>query len=475
MKRVDLLVIGSGAGAKVAAAAARAGLKTVLVESGPMGGTCLNRGCIPSKMLIFPAQLAQRVRESARIGIRHGEAVRVSLPALADRITAETDAISAELLKAHRERPNLEIVQAAARFTGPREVEAGGERYGADRVVIAAGAEPAIPDIPGLSGTPFMTSTELLRNGRLPRRLAVLGAGYIACELGHAYGALGAEVIFIVRSRFLRGEDPDAAAAVESALRRRHKVFMGCHPLSVTYAGGRANPPGEPHAKTDGHGFEMLCEGPGGVRETICADALLVATGVRPCTGALNLAAAGVACDDRGYIRADSRLKTTAEGVWALGDIIGRHPYRHTANVEAEYLERTLLGGKDEGPLDYGPVPHAVFTRPEIGAVGLTEPGARAAGHDIFIARADYADASNAGLARGLEEGFVKIILERGTGRILGAHVVGEEAASVVHLFIALMQKRGTLADLRELIFIHPALPEVVRDAVRSLAPGEGA
>jgi dihydrolipoamide dehydrogenase len=156
-----------------------------------------------------------------------------------------------------------------------------------------------------------------------------------------------------------------------------------------------------------------------------------------------------------------------------LGDIIGRHAYRHTANVEAEYLERTVLQGKDEGPLDYGPVPHAVFTRPEIGAVGLTEPQARAAGYDVVVFRSDYADASNAGLARGLEEGFVKIIVERGTGRVLGAHVVGEEAASVVHLFIVLMKKRGTLKDLRELIFIHPALPEVVRDAIRGAAVGE--
>ncbi len=466
MKKADLIVIGSGAGSKVANAGARLGLKTVLFERGPIGGTCLNRGCIPSKMLIFPAQLAQRVRESAHLGLRHAAGVSVDLPALADRIMAETDAISAELLRTSRALPNLEVVLASARFTGPGEVEAGGERYAAPRILIAAGAEPEVPDIPGLAGTPYMTSTELLRNARPIRRLAVVGAGYIACELGHAYGALGAQVTFIVRSRFLKGEDPEAAAAVESAFRLRYPVLMGYAPVSVRYAAGR--------------GFDVNCEAagpnpPGGspARETLQADALLVATGIRPCTGALNLPAAGVLCDERGFVRTDSRLRTTAAGVWALGDIIGRHPYRHTANVEAEYLERTLVAGKDEGPLDYGPVPHAVFTQPEIGSVGLTEPEAREAGYDIRIARADYADASNAGLARGLDTGFVKIILECGTGRVLGAHVAGEEAATVVHLFIVLLKKRGTLKDLRELIFIHPALPEVVRDAVRGLAAGE--
>jgi mycothione reductase len=460
MKQADLIVIGSGAGTKVAVAAARLGLDTVLFEDGPMGGTCLNRGCIPSKMLIFPAALAERVRESAHIGIRHAGQVSVDLSALGDRIISETDAISDELLRTSRALPKLQVVLQRARFTGDREMEAGGERYAAPRVIIAAGAEPVVPDIPGLAGTPFMTSTDLLRNTRLPKRLLVVGAGYIACELGHAYGALGSQVIFLVRSRFLKGEDPDAAAAVEQAFKLRHQVYSGYQPVAVSHSAQA--------------GFEVVCEGPHGVRETFRADALLIATGIRPCTPALNLAATGVACDDRGYIRTDSRLRTTAAGVWALGDIIGRHAFRHTANVEAEYLERTVLHGVEEGPLDYGPVPHAVFTRPEIGSVGLTEPDARAVGHAIYIARADYAEASNAGLARGLDEGFVKIILECGTDRILGAHVVGEEAATVVHLFIALMKKGGTLKDLRELIFIHPALPEVVRDAVRRLAPGTG-
>lgn len=450
----DLLVIGSGAGAKVAMAGARLGLNTVLVESGPAGGTCLNRGCIPSKMLIFPALLAERVREAGVINVRGGECARADLPALAARIASEINALSKGLRETYNSTPNLRYVQARARFTGPRIIEAGGETFSAARVILAPGAEPIIPDIPGLAGTPYMTSTELLLNASIPKRLAVVGGGYIAAELGHAYGAMGAEVVFLVRSTFLKHEDPDVAAAVEKSFRNRYTMLTGFHPVRVAH--GPA-------------GFSLSCEGPDGARETVRADGLLMATGVKPCTDNIGLDATGIECDANGFIRTDSRLRTTAEGVWALGDVTGRHAFRHTANFEAEYLERAVLKGESAGPLDYGPVPHAVFTRPEAAGVGLTEPAARAAGYDIVIARADYADASNASLARGLEEGFVKIIAERDSGRVLGAHAVGEEAATLAHLFIVLMKKRGTLRDLRDLIFIHPALPEVVRDAVRRL------
>jgi mycothione reductase len=454
----DLLVIGSGAGAKVALAGARLGLNTVLIESGPAGGTCLNRGCIPSKMLIFPALLAERVREAGIINVRGGEAARADLPALAARIDSEIGAHSESLRRLYTSTPNLHYVQARARFTAPRTLEAGGETFSAGRVVLAPGAEPRIPDIPGLAATPYMTSTGLLRNAAVPRRLAVVGGGYIAAELGHAYGALGAEVVFIVRSVFLKHEDPDVAAAVEESFKKRYRMLTGYKPAAVVHGPD---------------GFAISCEGPAGARETVRADALLVAAGITPCTAGLGLELAGIACDAKGYIQTDSELRTTAEGVWALGDGIGRDAFRHTANFEAEYLERTLLNGEGGGPLDYGPVPHAVFTRPEAAGVGLAEPAARAAGHELVIARSDYADATNASLARGLEEGFVKIIAERGTGRVLGAHAVGEEAATLAHLFIVLMKKRGTLRDLRDLIFIHPALPEVVRDAVRRLAAEE--
>lgn len=457
MKRLDLAVLGSGAGLKVALAAARRGWRTALFESGPAGGTCLNRGCIPSKMLIAPAALAERVREAASIDLRVEGRVALALDPLVARTARETAAIAAGIRQRAADTPNLTWVEARARFTGPRELEAGGDRFQADRVLIAVGSEPAIPAIPGLSATPFMTSEAFLKNRRLPRRLAVLGAGYIAAELGHLYGVLGAEVTFLVRSRFLRHEDPDVSAAVESAFTARHRVLKGVRPVAVAHGPD---------------GFAIACETDGG-RETVRADAFLVAAGIQPSTAGLQLEAAGVACDGRGFIQVDDRLRASADGVWALGDVIGRYAFRHTANSEAEYLERTLVAGREEGPLAYGPVPHAIFTRPEVAGVGLTEPEARAAGLDLVVARAAYADATNAGLARGLEEGFVKILADRATGRLVGAHAVGEEAATLVHLFIALMLKGGTLGDLRRMIFIHPALPELVRDAVRSLPPDE--
>jgi mycothione reductase len=451
MKHYDIVVIGSGGGMKIALPAASMGLKTAFIEQDVVGGTCLNRGCIPSKMLIYPTELPSLIREAHRINVTSDSSARVEFTALVERISETVDSMSANQRSKLEETPNLDFYPVHAEFISDRVLRAGENELSADKVFVATGAHPYIPDIPGLEGTPFMTSREALRRTDLPGRLLVIGAGYIAVELGGAYAAAGADVEFIVRSRFLRQEDMEIAEAFSHVFRRTHSVHKGFVPIRIHHNAGS---------------FSVTCKDSSGRQRVFSGDALLIATGVMPCTHDLGLHNTGIETDRDGFIRVDNCLHTDVDGVYALGDCVGNYLYRHTVNYEADYLVRTVLEGGADEPIDYGPVPHAVFSVPEIAGVGMTEEQAVEQHKDYIVGKASYVD-SNAGLARGYEYGFVKILVERATRTILGAHILGDEASDMIHLFIAMMKQEGTLDDLLDMIFIHPALPEVARDAAR--------
>jgi len=452
MKQYDAIVIGSGGGMKIALRAASMGLKTAMIEQGAVGGTCLNRGCIPSKMLIYPTELPRLIREARRINVLSDSSAKIEFEALIRRISETINAMSANQRSALEHTENLDFYPVHAEFLSDRVLRAGKEELTAEKIFIATGARPYIPDIPGLADTPFMTSTEALLRTDRPDRLIVIGGGYIATELGGAYAGAGADVTFIVRSRLLRHEDREIAEAFSRAFRRSHSVHPGMVPMRVDYDSGQ---------------FSVTCRDASGKQNVFVGDALLVATGVTPCTDDLGLQNTGVVTDESGFIQVDGFMRTDVDSVYALGDCVGNYLYRHTVNYEAEYLIRTVLQDIAKEPIDYGPVPHAVFSMPEIAGVGMTEEQAIEQDKDYVVGKASYAD-SNAGLARGYEVGFVKLLVERSTGRILGAHILGDEASDMIHLFIAMMKKEGTLDDLLDMIFIHPALPEIARDAARN-------
>ncbi|MFC1764762.1 dihydrolipoyl dehydrogenase family protein [Planctomycetota bacterium] len=453
MKDYDVIVIGSGGGMKVALPAAAMGLKTALLERESVAGTCLNRGCIPSKMLIYPTELPGLIRAAQRVNVFSATTPTLDFPALIERISLTVDGMSAAQRTALEQTPHLDFYPQHGEFVGERVVCIGQEELRGDKVFIATGSRPMIPAIPGLADTPFMTSREALRRTNLPERLLVIGAGYIAVELGGAYAAAGSDVAFIVRSRFLRHEDTDVAEEFSRVFEQRHTVHQGCTPVHIAFQNGS---------------FAVTCRDSSEKSIVLEGDALLVATGVTPCTDDLGLDKTKVKIDAWGHIQVDGTLRTHCPGVYALGDCIGHYLYRHTVNYEGEYLVRTVLKGESRTPLDYGPVPHAVFSHPEIAGVGLTESQAQEQGHEVVVGRACYTD-SNAGLARGYDHGFVKLLIDRPTRRILGAHILGAEASNLIHLFIAVMKTGGTLDHLLDMIFIHPALPEVARDAARDV------
>ena len=450
MKTYDVIVIGSGGGAKIARGLAQMGRRVALVEQDQAGGTCLNRGCIPSKMLIYPASLAEKIRLLHKFHM-DAEHRRIDFGALVKSINDYTDSVSDQQRQDWHGMPHLDYLTGTARFRAEREVIVGAEVLAAERIVIATGSRPFIPDIPGLAATPFMTSAAALRNRTLPQRLAVLGGGYIAAELGGAYAALGSDVTFLLRRTFLRREDADIVAEFDAHFTPGKTVYTHTQIDAVRHQDGI---------------FQLACRHVSGDEFHVESDALLVATGVRPNTDSLGLAHTGIEVNADGFIAVDDYLQTTVPGVYALGDVAGNFLFRHSVNFEAEYWLQANVCSTQPFPIDYPPMPSAVFTHPEIASVGLTESAARRMGHELVVAQVPYTSCAMA-VARGVDHGLVKLLFDRAAARLLGAHIVGEEAASLIQELVLAMSHRLTVQDLYRQVYIHPAYPEVVRNAVR--------
>jgi dihydrolipoamide dehydrogenase len=450
MNAYDVLLIGSGGGTKIAQALARLGRRVAVIERERPGGTCLNRGCIPSKMLIHPAGLAQRLRDLRHPALRTAPPA-VDFEALVASINAYTDGTSDSLAEHFAANPAIDFIPGDARFLSDRVVAAAGREFTAPVIVIATGARPHIPAIPGLAGTPFMTSTEALRNRSLPPRLAVLGGGYIGAELGGAYAGFGCHVTFLLRSTFLKREDPDIVAEFTRAFSPGKTIHPHARIQSVAHRDGV---------------FTLACTSADSPPFAVEAEALLVATGVVPNSDTLGLENTGIRLKPDGFIAVDVHLQTAVPGVFAIGDVVGNHLFRHGVNFEAEYWIDANFLSPAPFPIAYPPMPGAVFTHPEIASVGLTEPAARGQGIDLVIGQAHYPSCAMA-IARHLDHGLVKLLFARDTGQLLGAHIVGEEASTLIQELVLALTHRLTAADIYRQIYIHPAFPEVVRNAVR--------
>ena len=444
MKKFDVLVIGSGGGSKLVKPVSKKGLKVAVVEMHKFGGTCLNHGCIPSKMLIHVADVATTIREAAKFQLKVSQDIEVDFEALVTRVSDTIDRESAAITPVYEKDPHITYYHGEARFVSEKIVRVMGEEITADKIFLAVGARPRIPPIPGLKGTPYMTYMEALRLKKQPKKLIVIGGSYVALELGYFFAALGTETHFVVREKVLRYEDE--AVQEEFKAHFLYPLHLGWIPERVSYEGGE---------------FTLTCN-----HGILKGDALLVATGMKPWTDILGLEKTKIEVDEGGYVKVDEFLKTTQPGVWAFGDCIGRYFFRHSANFEGEYLFKTLFDAPQHEPLVYRPVPHAVFTRPQIAAVGPTEEELKAQRIDYVVGQSPYTK-SGMGMALLADYGFVKLIFDRGSRELIAAHVIGEEASNMIHMLIAYMNKGGTVEDLREMIYIHPALPEVVRSAAR--------
>ena len=451
-EQFDIIVIGAGSGLEVSASASARGLRVAVVDEGPFGGTCLNRGCIPSKMLIHCADVAETVRRAGSFGI-DAELRGVDWDFIVSRASRSVDADAAAIEQGNREDANTTVFRAPCRFVGDKTIDVGGDRIRAETIVIAAGTRPAVPDIAGLDEVPYITSDQALRLPAQPRRLIIAGGGFVAAELAHFFGALGTEVTIVQRgARMLQAEDEEISQRFTEVYGRRFALHLNSTIASVARSGDALT------ATLRRDREEQRIE----------ADALLLATGRRPNTDTLDVGASGVAVDARGFVTTDEFLETNVPGIWALGDIVGRYLLKHSANLEAGYVAYNIFHAAEKLAVDYHAMPHAVFASPQVASVGLTERAAVAAGRSFDVGRYDY---ENTAYGSSIEDkdGFVKAIADRDSGEILGCHIIGTDASTLIQEAANAMRMRLTSDAIGGAIYVHPALPEVVQRAFGSI------
>jgi pyruvate/2-oxoglutarate dehydrogenase complex dihydrolipoamide dehydrogenase (E3) component len=432
----------------------RSGLRVALAERDKLGGECNHYGCIPTKVMLRSAKIARLGRDADRFGVRI-PSVEVDLRAVQRRAREVIDEQSGEG-PAPFERVGVTVFQQEARLVGERRIElADGTRVQADRVVLATGTETSIPPIPGLRDGAYWTNREAIWSPeRPPGSLAIIGAGAIGIEFAQIYATFGTRVSVIeALPQILPTEDEDAAAALAPALEEEGIALLP----GATVLG----------ARREGSGWRIELAG----RAEVAADEVLVATGRRPVFDGHDLTAAGVELDERGAPILDETLRTTADGVWAAGDATGDLLFTHVGTYEAGLVVDDVLGAPRAR--DYRVVPRVTFSDPEVASVGLTESQAREIVGEVRTAVVRL-DANERSHIEGRTSGLVKLVADARTGELLGGHVVGEEAGSMIHEVVAAMAGRVPVAALGEAIHAYPTLSESVRAAFRRLGDGSG-
>nr|WP_090274603.1 mycothione reductase [Mycolicibacterium komanii]CRL67536.1 mycothione reductase [Mycolicibacterium komanii] len=459
MTHFDIAIIGTGSGNSILDEC-YIDKKIAICEKNVFGGTCLNVGCIPTKMFVYAAGIADNVRDAARYGIdAHIDTVR--WPDIVSRIFGRIDPLAAAGENYRRSSPNVQVYRSHTRFrpTRPDGRYAlrtdDGDEFTADQVVIAAGSRVVVPDAVTECGAPYHTSDTIMRITELPEHLIIVGGGYVACEFAHIFSSLGSQITLLIRgSTLLRGHDDDIAMRFTDIASKKWEV-RNHHELADA-------------REVDG-GVEITCRHGSKLR----GDALLVATGRVPNGDVLDAEHAGVKVTASGQVVVDEYQRTTARGIFALGDVSSDFQLKHVANHEARVVKHNLLQDWDDTdalmPANHRHVPSAVFTDPQIASVGLTENEARAQGYRIKVKIQDYADVAY-GWAMEDTSGIAKLIVDDETGLLLGAHIMGHQASSLIQPVIQAMAFDLPAQEMaRGQYWIHPALPEVIENALLAL------
>ena len=448
----DLAVLGSGSGLDVAVAAAQSGLKVAVIEKGRMGGTCLNRGCIPSKLLIHSADIVETIKHANLFGV-NVEKYSIDFTKIVRRVNGIIDKDSDGIAEAYKGLDNPKLFAGQGKFIGPKTIKVGEDTVQADKVLIATGTRPAIPPIPGLQGCGYITSDEALRLEKQPAKLAIIGGGYIAAELAHFFGSIGTRVSIIHRrSLLLPREDIEIATKFTQVATNKHDLHLNSNVVCV---------------KKSREVFVTTTENPSGQRMEIETDALLVATGRVPNSDLLDLDKTGVQTNSNGFVVVDKYLQTNKRGIFALGDAIGSYQFKHSANLEARYAFNNISYPKKMVEVDYAAMPHAVFTSPQVAGVGYTEQ--ELVNSKVRYEKSVYKYIDTA-MGQALEDhdGFVKL-LAAPDGTLLGCHIIGSEASVLIHEVLVAMRARLKSHAIASTIHIHPALSEVVARAASQL------
>ena len=436
-------------------------IRVAVIDKDEPGGICLTRGCIPSKILLYPAELVRTIQRAEEFGIS-AKIEKVDFQPIMQRMRTLINRDIEGIRQGLTHSKNMDYYNETAEFVAPYTLKVGEDTIKSKTIFLCTGSKPVIPPIEGLEKVTYQTSDTLLRMHQLPSSIAIIGGGYIAAEYGHFFSAMGSKVTIIGRNtQFLPQEEPEVSALAKRELQKQMTIISNHEVRRVETA---------PAAKKK----LMAVDRDNGKQTVITAEEILVASGRGPNTDILHPERAGIRTDEKGWIVVNEYLETSQPGIWAMGDADGKYLFKHVANQEALVVYHNAIR-KGNDKMDYHAVPHAIFTYPEIASVGLREKEAleKHGKENILIGVYRYEDTAK-GEAMNLKDCFAKVIVERETMKIIGAHIIGPHASVLIQEIVNLMYTAEQTAEpLRKAMHIHPALNEVVSRAFGSLMTTE--
>jgi dihydrolipoamide dehydrogenase len=406
-------------------------------------------------MLIHSADVVDTIKSAHKFGIKV-KGYDIDFPSIIERVSRSVDHDSDEIEESLKNIDNPRLYQVESSFVGNKTLKVGKETIQADKILLASGGRPMIPDIDGLSGSGFITSDEALRLKKQPKAMTILGGGYVAVEMAHFYGSLGTKINIVQKNELLLNkEDEEIARKFTEIFSKKYEVFTKSEATNVS--------------KKEGEFQVAIKDNKNGQTKVLRSDQLLVAVGRVPNSDISHLEKTGVKTDSKGFILTDEYMETNVKGIYALGDAVGHFLFRHSANLEAEYDFHNIMNTKGSVPVDYNAMPHAIFSSPQVAGVGKTEQQLRETKVDFSVGRYDFI---NTAMGEAIDDrvGFVKFLAERKTGKILGCHILGSDAATLIHeAIVAMRSGDGGIRNILRAVHIHPALSEVVQRAAASL------
>ena len=453
LKEYDIIVIGSGSGMIIVDGAVSHGLKVALVDKGPLGGTCLNVGCIPSKMLVYPADRVVEIQEAKKLGI-DAEIKDIDFEAIMERMRKSVHEGRSEMERGIKNSEYFDYYDGEARFVGDYTIEVNGEKIKGERIFIASGARPLIPPIKGIGKIDYLTNDNVFDLKEKPKSMVIIGGGYVAVEFGHFFSAMGTDVKMIQRNtRLVPESEPEISWLLKNEMKKRMEIHTNTEVVGV---------------RKEGDGYVVVGKNrENGKNIEVSGEKILVAAGRKSNADKLGVEKTGIETDRKGYIKVNEYLETTKKNVWAIGDATGKFMFRHMANREASRVWHNVIH-KHRDKIDFSAVPYAVFTYPEIASVGLTEEQAKGKGMDILVGTAKYSDVAM-GEAMLEHESFAKAVFDKAKGKILGFHIIGPYASILIQEVTNAMASEVGIRNIGAGMHIHPALPELIIATLNNL------
>ncbi len=459
LKEYNLIIIGTGTGMELGSAFLQENpeAKIAVIDKDEPGGICLTRGCIPSKLLLYPADVIRIIQKAEKFGIQV-QIKKIDSASVLNRMRSNIKKDIDQIRDGLTQTPNIDYYQSIAEFTSPYTLKVGNETITSKMIILSIGSRPLIPKIEGLEEAGYLTSDTILNAARLPESVGIIGGGYISAEYGHFLSAMGCKVTIIGSNpRIIPEEEPEISNLAKKEIEKYLTIYTGYEVRKV-------------EKSFQGKKRLIALNKEANKEIKVEVNEIFVAVGRKANTDLLHPEKSGIITNEKGFIKVNEYMETTQPNIWVVGDADGIYMFKHVANYEAQVVyDNAIL--KNKVKADYNSVPHAVFTDPEIASVGLkeTEAIAKYGKENIVIGFQKYIDTAK-GEAMALNDEFVKIILERGTWKILGAHIIGPQASVLIQEIVNLMYTPEKSAEpLLSAMHIHPALSEVIERAFRSL------